>query len=97
MLHHAKQRAKRFNVPITIGLDDIVIPTHCPVFGIELKHGVGSGGFKDHSPTLDRIRPELGYVKSNIVVLSWRANRIKCDGTLEEILKIATWMRTVGW
>lgn len=73
--------------------DDFTIPEHCPVLGIKLEYGTGTGGFIDASPTLDRIRPELGYVLGNIEVVSWRANRIKCDGTLEEILKIASWMQ----
>lgn len=38
MLYHAKQRAIKAGVPFTITKEDIVIPTHCPVLGVELKH-----------------------------------------------------------
>jgi hypothetical protein len=41
---------------------------------------------------LDRIIPEEGYVAGNVNVVSYRANRIKNDGTAEEHLKIADWM-----
>ena len=40
------------------------------------------------SPSLDRIVPELGYVKGNIRVISNRANHLKSDATLEEHRKI---------
>ena len=35
--------------------------------------------------------PELGYVKGNVQVISWRANRLKSDGLPEEWTKIAEW------
>jgi hypothetical protein len=33
----------------------------------------------------------LGYVKGNVQVISWRANRLKSDGLPEEWTKIAEW------
>ena len=42
----------------------------------------------DNSPTIDRIVPELGYVKGNVVVVSAKANRIKNDATITEILSV---------
>jgi hypothetical protein len=69
---------------ITVG--DVVIPTHCPVLGIPLF--VGNRQQKDNSPTIDEIHPGGGYVKGNIAVISWRANRLKSDATLEEMRKV---------
>jgi hypothetical protein len=43
---------------------------------------------KNHSPSLDRIFPELGYTKGNVRVISWRANWIKNNSTIEEIEKL---------
>ena len=37
---------------------------------------------------LDRFKPALGYVKGNIYIISFRANRIKGNATLEEIQKV---------
>lgn len=42
-----------------------------------------------NSPSLDKIVPELGYVKGNIVVVSLRANQIKSDATIEELQAVA--------
>ncbi len=39
-------------------------------------------------PTLDRIIPSRGYVRGNIAVISFRANFLKRDATLDELRKI---------
>lgn len=85
MLSSARARAKKAGVPFEITVDDIVIPDKCPVFGFELQNGVS----RDTSPSIDRIRPELGYVKSNIQIISTRANRIKNNSTPEELRMLA--------
>jgi len=46
----------------------------------------------DNSPSLDKLIPELGYVKGNITVMSVRANRIKNDATRQEIELLLHWM-----
>ena len=86
----AKFRAKRDKLPFEITLEDIVIPTHCPVLGIELR--VGCGNPTDCSPTIDKIVPALGYVPGNIQVISFRANSIKRDATAEELYKVARYV-----
>ena len=58
----------------------------CPVLGIPLV--IGEGACSDNSPSIDRIIPELGYVKGNIKVISRRANRIKNDATPDELFKV---------
>jgi hypothetical protein len=42
---------------------------------------------------VDRIVPELGYVKGNVIVVSCRANRIKSDATPDELERIASAVR----
>jgi len=91
LLYAAKKRANYKNIPFDLSLEDIVIPDVCPVLGIILEHG--DGVLKDTSPTLDRISPELGYVRGNIIVISYKANRIKNNGTPEEVMKVAQWMQ----
>ena len=81
---HAKSRAKKVGVEFSISEEDIVIPTHCPVFGVELRYDRGRKNRND-SPSLDRIKPENGYTKDNIWVISYRANRIKNDATVGEL------------
>lgn len=80
MLRDAKKRARKKNIPFTIDVSHVVIPEFCPVFGMKLVKGAGAA-----SPSLDRIRPELGYVPGNVWVISYRANTIKSDATLQEL------------
>lgn len=88
LVNGARGRAKRKGVPFTITAADLQQPTHCPVLGIELDYA-NAGLHVDASASLDRIKPELGYVKGNVIIISWRANRIKCDATPEELLRVA--------
>ncbi len=96
LLHSAKTRANKKNQPFDITLEDIIIPEFCPVLGIKLEHSRGSTGSIDSSPSLDKTIPELGYVKGNIVVMSARANRLKCDASLQEIQKLLAYMNQVN-
>ena len=87
MFHSAKRRAKDQGIPFTITLDDIAIPSHCPLLGIPLF--VGKRTCCDNSPTLDKLVPSLGYIKGNVIVISDKANRIKSNATLDEIMLLA--------
>ena len=91
MAYQAKLRSTTQEVPFNITEHDFEIPEYCPVLDIELNPS--SGRATDSSPSLDRIIPELGYVPKNIRVVSWRANRIKADGTAEEHDRIAAYIR----
>ncbi len=90
MLNNCRQRAKAKNIPCTITKEDIVIPDKCPVLGIKLERG---GSFKHNSPSVDKILPELGYVPGNVCVISYRANSIKTDATLEEVESVLNYMK----
>lgn len=72
-------------------LKTFVVPDVCPILGIKLNYtGTGIEGFSrgEDSPSIDQIIPGKGYTKDNIIIISWRANRIKNDGTPEEHLAI---------
>jgi hypothetical protein len=94
MVRNARNRARKAGVPFNITKDDIVIPSHCPVLGIPLFPRVGRGG-GDNSPSLDKIKPELGYVPGNIIVVSFKANRIKSDATIRELRDVASFYATL--
>lgn len=85
----AKARAKKQGLAFTIEKSDVVIPGKCPVLGIPIFKDGSRHGFNDNSPTLDRWDNAKGYVAGNVHVISWRANRIKCDATADELLHIA--------
>ena len=64
--------------------EDIHFPTHCPLLGYELNYSGGKG--QDNSnASLDRIDPTKGYVKGNVWVISYRANVLKNNASVEEL------------
>lgn len=90
LLYDAKKRAKQGSLPFNLVLEDILIPEFCPVLGVKIERGCGSK--RAESPSLDRLIPELGYVKGNVAVISFRANWVKGNATAEELFKIANWV-----
>jgi hypothetical protein len=90
-----KSRCKQKGIPFDLTLEDIIIPTHCPVLGMELIVGKGTGGWIYSSPSLDRIRPHLGYTKGNVRVICARANLLKSDATIEELEKVLEDLRRI--
>lgn len=72
----ARKRARRLNLPFNLPRDSVVIPPACPVLGVPLRTG---GQRTQQSASLDRIRPQQGYVVGNVRVVSDRANRLKGD------------------
>jgi len=94
MLNGAKKRAIKDELPFNVDekfLKSIVTQT-CPVFGIQLRWGTLGEGLSDNSPTLDKIKPELGYIKGNVCIISHIANKIKQDVGYEELYKLARWL-----
>ena len=96
MVYRAKQNARAKNLEFNLTYEDIEIPTHCPVLGIELFTTPGRGKKNPWSypntPSIDRIDNSRGYVKDNIHIISMRANHLKNDATLEESKAIAAYM-----
>lgn len=88
---NARNRARLSGVDFEIEIDDIIIPEVCPVFGTKLLE-VRQEGFQNESPSLDRIDNEKGYTKNNIQVISWRANKLKSQLTVDEIMKLAEYV-----
>ena len=95
MWARAKKRANEKNVPFDIELSDIIIPTNCPVLGIAFEISNSGRGPGDNSPSLDRINPKLGYVKGNVEVISFKANRIKSDADVIDLQKVLIYMETI--
>lgn len=92
MLASARHRAKKNNLPFELTVEDIFIPEYCPILGIKMECQAGKGRVKDNSPSLDKIVPSKGYVVGNVQVISYRANRLKGDCSLEDLLKFADWV-----
>ena len=86
LLENAKNRARRKGVPFHITIDDFEIPDVCPLLRIPLKRNKGQAG--DDSASLDRLIPDKGYVKGNILVISHRANVIKNNASIDELMTL---------
>jgi len=94
LLSGAKQRAENAGMDFNITEEDIVIPSHCPVFHFPLVWRSESSGMKmDDSPSIDRIDSTKGYIKDNVQVISWKANRLKQNATLEDVEKLYNHMK----
>lgn len=103
MLSSARRRAKIYNLQFDLTEDFIfdLIKNNsvCPVFGtpFDFSGCRGTWNFKNNAyPSLDRLNPDKGYVKDNIRLISWRANEIKHDSTLDELRAVVRWMESQG-
>jgi hypothetical protein len=85
-----KHNAERVGHTLGIEFGDIEWPTHCPLLGIAIDYFAPTR--QENSPSFDQIVPGAGYIKGNVLVTSWRGNRIKNDGTAEEHRRIAEWL-----
>ena len=83
MLYRAKARAERKGIHFNLEECDVSIPDVCPLLGIPFIFNEGKP--TPHSPSLDRIVPDLGYTKGNVLVISMRANAAKNDLSLGEL------------
>ena len=90
----AKQRAKRKGVEFSITRKylDSITPTHCPIFGVEFKSGMAN---RDCNVSLDRIDNTKGYVEGNVVVICYKANRMKSNGTIAELSALVNFYQTL--
>ena len=90
MWMRARQRARLRGIPFRIKVSDLVIPKLCPVLGIPLRTGKRGN---PHAPSLDRFDNRKGYTRSNIRIISNRANSLKKDGTLKEFEALVRYMK----
>lgn len=91
LYNQAKYRAKQRGHEFDIDLGDLEIPDVCPVFGIPLFFT--EGGRTDNSYSIDRIDNSKGYVKGNVRVISFRANQMKSNLTLQEAESLYKYMK----
>jgi hypothetical protein len=87
MFYDARKRALKYGLPFDIEPDDIVVPEYCPVLGVKLNEGS-----RESAASLDRVLPANGYVKGNVCVISFRANRLKSDATTQELRAVLAYM-----
>ena len=93
LFNGSKQRAKRSGMEHTITYDDIHIPDACPVLGIPL-HREDRDTWMN-APSLDRIENDKGYIPGNVIVVSRRANLLKKDATVDELIALARFYASI--
>ena len=96
-LRNAKARSKRKGVAFDLDINYLqsIVTDACPIFKTEFvwrPPKLGKGRTEPNSPSLDRIVPELAYVKGNMVFISHVANKVKSDATEKELYAVADWL-----
>lgn len=89
LVRQARRRALKKGLPFDLTVNDLEIPDFCPALGIPLYRAAGCKAQGPNSPTLDRLDPDRGYVRDNVLVVSARANQIKSDSTPSELYRVA--------
>ncbi len=84
-----RTRARRKGLTFNLDPADIVIPAVCPVFGFSFRVGREN---RDFAASVDRIDSELGYVKGNVRVISYLANRMKSNASENQLRQFALWI-----
>lgn len=91
MYSSAKARAKKKGLDFSINLEDILFPDVCPILQIPLLVNIEK--VKDDSPTLDRIDNRLGYIRGNVRVISYKANRLKNSLTEQDLKRMLKYIQ----
>lgn len=93
LYNRIKASAKSRNIPFTLTLTDLnnlTFPITCPILNIPLVFNRGKP--KDNSYSIDRLDSTKGYHIDNIIVISYKANRLKSNATLEQSQAIYQYM-----
>lgn len=91
-LAQIRWRAKRDGIVCTITVEDIQVPAVCPVLGTAFEAG---DKCKPTSPSVDRRDNTKGYIPGNVCVISHRANQLKADASLLELVCVLEYIK--GW
>lgn len=90
-----RQRAKQSDILFNITHEYLlsIAPDVCPVFGIKLGWTERNKWGLSHSPSLDRIYPNMGYTVGNVQWICHKANAMKQNATPEQLHKFADWIK----
>ena len=86
MLYNAKRRANTCGYSFDLTLADVVWGEECPCCGVEYSF---IQSFYTRRPSIDKLIPERGYVRDNVVFICTRCNQRKSDMTPKEMYTIA--------
>jgi hypothetical protein len=94
---NARSRAKKLGIPFSLTKENVQLLYSlsdgiCPVLQIPMM----IGGDLQSVPSIDRIRPEFGYVTGNVRLISFRANSLKSNATLYELRLVCQDLESIG-
>lgn len=90
-MYRIQQRCLKRNIEFNLTIEDFDIPDICPALGCKI---IVSDPKKFQTPSMDRIDPKRGYVKGNVRVISYRANQIKSNSSLEEMEAVLNYRKS---
>jgi hypothetical protein len=61
----------------------------CEMTGIEFQLGLATADVRMFAPSVDRIKPQLGYTRENCRFILFAVNAMKQDGTDADVFRIA--------
>lgn len=97
-IEQVRHRAAKKGLPFDLTEEylDSIFTGVCPAFYVRLtlprEEPIPGYTYKS---SLDRIIPEKGYVKGNVIFLSDLANRIKAEADHQQIQAVATWLHHI--
>lgn len=93
MLAGTKNRAKQENLDFSLDYEWITknFSEECPI--LKLKFILCSGKIYPNSPSIDRLIPNKGYIKENCRIISFRANLLKNNASIQEVEAILGYMK----
>lgn len=83
LLNKAKTGARSKGLEFSLTEEDLYIPLVCPILGIDLVVFNRKGTSAANTMSIDRIDSNKGYVPGNVMVISWKANRMKQDLSID--------------
>lgn len=90
-ISNMKNRSRIIGVEYGLAKEDFpTMPLKCPVFDIDLDYAYTKRS--ENKASIDRIDNDKGYVPDNVMIMSWRANRLKNSASLKEL-----WMFSTFW
>ena len=95
-LTNIRNRSKKYSIPLDITKQNLIDMQNesdtCPCCFEPFDFNL-NGPNDPHSPSVDRIIPELGYVKSNVKMICLGCNRQKNDSSIEQLEQVIRYMK----
>jgi hypothetical protein len=95
-LQQIRRRARKNGYETDLEMSDLPILTDsCPALGITYKKS--KGPLADETVSIDKVNPNLPYLKKykdNLVFLSYKANRIKNNASLDELKSVVKYVES---